>query len=285
MNNFKIGIMTESFHIPLTESLKKARDMGVDGIQLSATTDELPYDKVTKDQIREYRKMIGDYGLEVSAVCGDFGGHGFAVSADNPEKIEKSKRVVDLTLELGANIITTHVGVVPADASSKKYAVIQDACNKLAEYAHNCGAFFAIETGPETAAVLKGLLDSLSTKGVGVNLDPANLIMVTGDDPVQAVYTLRDYIVHTHAKDGIMVQKSDPQVVYDFFAEGGIGDLRLGDYFQELPLGQGHVDFKNYLKALREIGYKGFLTVEREVGPTPEDDIRLAVDFLRKLDA
>ena len=151
----------------------------------------------------------------------------------------------------------------------------------MAEYAWKNGAYFAIETGPEPAVRLKAFLDSLDSRGVAVNLDPANLVMVTDDDPVQAVYTLRDYIVHTHAKDGRLLKKTDPQVIYDFFAEGGIGDLRLGDYFLETPLGQGAVDFDRYLGALKEIGYKGFLTIEREVGEDPTADIRLAVDFLK----
>ena len=111
-------------------------------------------------------------------------------------------------------------------------------------------------------------------------MDPANLVMVTGDDPATAVRTLGKYIVHTHAKDGIMIQKTDPQIIYDFFAEGGIGDLRLGDYFLETPLGQGSVDFTAYLQALRDIGYKGYLTIEREVGNDPAGDIMLAIGFL-----
>lgn len=73
----------------------------------------------------------------------------------------------------------------------------QEACNQLAEYAHKQGAWFAIETGPEPAVRLRKFLDSLDSKGVGVNLDPANLVMVTGDDPVAAVRVLAPYIVHT----------------------------------------------------------------------------------------
>ena len=214
-------------------------------------------------------------------MCGDLGGHGFARREENPGKIERSKRIVDLALELGGRVVTTHIGVVPADSACETYRVMQEACNELAEYAWKNGAYFAIETGPEPAVRLKAFLDSLDSRGVAVNLDPANLVMVTDDDPVQAVYTLRDYIVHTHAKDGRLLKKTDPQVIYDFFAEGGIGDLRLGDYFLETPLGQGAVDFDRYLGALKEIGYKGFLTIEREVGEDPTADIRLAVDFLK----
>lgn len=78
-----------------------------------------------------------------------------------------------------------------------------------------------------------------------------------------------------------MLKKTDPQVIYDFFAEGGIGDLRLEEYFLETPLGKGWVDFDAYLKALREIGYNGYLVVEREVGSDPAEDIRVAVEFLQ----
>ena len=122
-------------------------------------------------------------------------------------------------------------------------------------------------------------MDSLGSKGVAVNFDPANFIMVTGDDPVKAVYTLRDYIVHTHAKDGRKLKDSDPEVIYGIIEDV----IQDGSAFIELPLGQGDVDFPNYIKALDEIGYKGYLTVEREVGENPEKDIKTAVEFLKNL--
>jgi sugar phosphate isomerase/epimerase len=136
---------------------------------------------------------------------------------------------------------------------------------------------FAVETGPETSKVLKGFLDSLGSKGVSVTLDPANLVMVTGDDPVQAVYNLKDYIVHTHAKDGVMLNRTKPEYIY------GVEPAPAGlpAAFAEVPLGTGSVDFPAYLKALGDIGYKGFLTIEREVGEDPAKDISMAADFLR----
>ena len=109
-------------------------------------------------------------------------------------------------------------------------------------------------------------------------MDPANFVMVTGDDPVQAVYTLKDYIVHTHAKDGRRLHYVDPEILYGMVESEMLNDAS----FIELPLGQGDVDFPQYLKALDEIGYKGFLTIEREVGKNPEADIALAVTFLKE---
>ena len=140
-------------------------------------------------------------------------------------------------------------------------------------------AHFAIETGPETSAVLKGFLDSLGSTGVAVNLDPANLVMVTGDDPAKAVYNLQKYIVHTHAKDGKQLFYKDPEIVYGLKKDPLVTDSS----FLEVPLLDGQVPWKEYLAALEDIGYKGFLTIEREVGDDPESDIRKAVEFLKDL--
>ena len=129
-----------------------------------------------------------------------------------------------------------------------------------------------------TGIVLKEFLDSLNSKGVSVNLDPANLVMVTGDDPVEAVYTLKDYIVHTHAKDGIKLLDKNPEIIYHIIE----AELDSQVAFREVPLGEGSVDFPRYLAALDDIGYKGFLTIEREVGSDPAKDIAMAVNFLKK---
>ena len=272
MYNFSIGVMLESFKLPIPEALKKAREIGARGIQAYSTYGELSPDNLTGEKRREFLDMVKSEGLVISALCGDLG-KGFHNPELNPGLIEKSKRILDLAKELETNVVTTHIGVVPNDPNHDRYKIMQEACFKLAEYADSLDAHFAIETGPETSDVLRGFLDSLHSTGVAVNLDPANLVMVTGDDPVQAVYNLRDYIVHTHAKDGRRNYYRDPEAVY------GILDVEKPESpsFTELPLGEGTVDFKNYIKALDDIGYHGFLTIEREVGNTPEKDIRTAV--------
>ena len=184
-----------------------------------------------------------------------------------------------MAVELGTNVVTTHIGVVPADPRHPRYQILQDACGQLAEYADSLNAHFAIETGPEKATTLRCFLDGLHSTGVAVNLDPANFVMVTGDDPVKAVYTLREYIVHTHAKDGIQCYAEAPEVVYSGHSEDDV--IVTSPAFIEEPLGEGAVDFDRYLKALEDIGYKGYLTIEREVGDDPEGDIRKAVQFLK----
>ena len=188
---------------------------------------------------------------------------------------------MELAKELGSDIVTTHIGVVPSDPAHDRYKVMQEACRELAEFADELGSHFALETGPEPSAVLKRFLDSLGSRGVAVNLDPANLVMVVGDDPVVAVDNLKDYIVHTHAKDGVMVQKTNPEFIYGVTPTPE--DVRGATFYRELPLGEGKVNFPAYLAALEEIGYRGFLTIEREAGDDPVKDIKDAADYLRRV--
>lgn len=278
MYNFPIGVIVDSFQIEIPDAVKKAASVGAQGIQVYATYGDMSPENLTGSKRSEFLSLVKDNGLVISALCGDLGGGGFTNPEKNPQKIERSKRILDLALELETNVVTTHIGVVPSDSGAERYKIMQEACAELAEYADSIGAHFAIETGPETSIVLKGFLDSLNSTGVAVNLDPANLVMVTGDDPAKAVINLKDYIVHTHAKDGRQIFFKDPEIVYGMVKS----HIVTGPSFEEVPLGEGSVNWDEYLKALSEIGYKGFLTIEREVGDDPEADIRKAVAFLKE---
>ena len=276
MNNFKIGAMADSFRLPMKEALLKVKEVGAQGFQMYTVSGEYSADNLDKKARSEFKKYVNDLGLTISALCGDFG-HGYHDREYNNILIEKSKKVLQLAADLDTHVVTTHIGVVPEDETCERYAIMHEGCLALAKAADEIGVKFAVETGPETSVVLKKFLDGLNSKGVSVNLDPANLVMVTGDDPVKAVYNLRDYIVHTHAKDGRMLNKSDPEIIYGLKA----APPEFATPFIEVPLGTGEVNFPEYLKALRDIGYSGFLTIEREVGEDPYGDISMAVNFLK----
>ncbi len=278
MYPFSIGVMLDSFRTDFPTALDKAQALGARGIQVYATRGEMSPQQMTAEKRREFLKAVKDHGLTISALCGDLG-RGFVDPELNPDLIEQSKRILDLAKDLETNVVTTHIGVVPEEKSHPRYAVMQEACGELAEYADSMKAHFAIETGPEKAVTLRNFLDGLHSTGVAVNLDPANFVMVTGDDPVQAVHTLQKYIVHTHAKDGRRLYYRKPEEVYGLEE----AEMLASPSFIELPLGEGDVDFPNYLKALNEIGFTGFLTIEREVGDDPEKDIGAAVRFLENL--
>lgn len=276
---FSVGVILESFRLPFNDAVKKASEVGAEGLQIYATHGEMAPENITPAGIREKRAMIADNGLVVAALCGDIGG--FMDADKNAVQVNRSKKILDLALEFGTNIVTTHIGVVPKKRDSLLYDVMRAPCRELADYAKSVGAHFAVETGPESAELLKGFLDELGSDGVAVNLDPANFVMCAGVDPVKATRTLGQYIVHTHAKDGVRNYDFDPE---ELFMPGGWEKFqKRGEPFTETPLGAGKVDFRLWLDALEEIGYKGFLTVEREAGDTPEKDIRLAVDYLNSI--
>ena len=280
MYNFPIGVITDSFRTDPRTAIKKAAEMGADGVQMYAAEGATAPENMTAQDRRELLDFIKSHGLKFSALCGDLG-MGFHHKELNPKLIERSKRILDLAKDLETDIVTTHIGVVPEDKSIERYSVMQEACYELAAYADSIGSHFAIETGPETSKVLKGFLDSLGSTGVAVNLDPANLVMVVGDDPVEAVHNLKDYIVHTHAKDGVMLERTKPEYIYGVIQRPeDIAGIR---FFKEVPLGEGGVDFNAYLGALEEVGYRGFLTIEREVGENPAADIQKAMNHLKSI--
>lgn len=277
---FKIGAITDSFRTDTKSAIVKAAQIGANGIQMYATNGENSPENLVGAKRRELLDFVKSNGLVFSAICGDLG-QGFGNKEKNPGLIEKSKRILDLAKDLECDIVTTHIGVVPADSSHERYKIMQEACFELSRYADELGAHFAIETGPEPAKVLKGFLDSLGSHGVAVNLDPANLVMVVGDDAAEAVHILGDYIVHTHAKDGIMLSPCNTEVVYKVIEHETLAERAPS--FKEVPLGEGSVNFPKYLEALREVGFDGFLTIERECGDDPAGDIKRAADFLRNL--
>ncbi|MBQ4118928.1 MAG: sugar phosphate isomerase/epimerase [Clostridia bacterium] len=278
----KIGVITDCFKLPLDESLKLASELEFDGVQIYATTGEFSPEALNDKRKLEIKNLLKKYKLEISALCGDMGGYGFQIEKDNPERIRKTKAIIDLASEFNISVITTHIGVIPSDECHPRYKIMLDAITKCGEYASSKGVTLAIETGPETAKTLLGFLKK-TNGGVGVNLDPANFVMVTGQDPVEAVELLNEYIVHTHAKDGIMLKSTDPEIIYDHFATGGIEALNIADYFLETPIGQGKVDFKAYISALKKYGYDGYLTIERETGENPITDIKSAKEILETI--
>ncbi len=281
MYDFKIGVLVESFKTDFETSLKKAKEVGAEGIQLYVTEGENDFRTFDESRKRVFDELIKKYNIEVSALCGDLGGHGIMEAEENKTKLPDLKKIISLSNTLGVGVVTTHIGTVPSDKNEKRYEIMVNAARELGAFANENGVTLAIETGPETPETLKGFIEDVGV-GVGVNLDPANFAMVTDVKAPDAVKVLGKYIVHTHAKDGIMLKKTEPRIIYDFFAYGGIEDMRLSEYFKEVPLGQGSVLWDEYLRELDNIGYKGFLTIERECGEDPASDIRMAVDFLKR---
>jgi sugar phosphate isomerase/epimerase len=275
----KIGVLVDNLHLPIKEGIRKAKEVGADGFQVYVTHGEMMPENLTGSALAELKALVADLDLEISALCGDLG-KGFLNPEVNRKAVPRSKEFIDLATALGVRIVTTHIGTLPEDENAPEWKAGVQAVRELADYAHEHGCVFASETGPEAPTVLFRFLQQVDTPGFGINYDPANLIMLGPFDHIGGVHVLKDYIVHTHAKDGICLLRKP----------GG------GNDFMELPLGQGGVVFPYYLGALDAIGYDGYLTIERELmkreGSTEIEimegdrigDIARAIEYLRSFE-
>jgi sugar phosphate isomerase/epimerase len=264
----KIGVIPDCFRLPIKEGIRKASELKLDGIQPYCTRGDLAPENLSKTGRQDLRHFVEGLGLTFSALVGDFG-HGFTDPKIADENVANTRKVVDLAVDLGTRVVTTHIGVVPEDENDPAWKTMVQSLPEIGTYAAGKGVFLATETGPEPAVLLKKLLDRIANPGLKVNFDPANLVMVSDDNAAKAARTLAGYIVHTHAKDGRMIR--------DKYAR------KESPWWTELPLGEGDVNFPEYLRTMQEVGYKGFFTIEREVGGNPAADIIKARDFLRKL--
>ena len=283
----KIATFADWFGVGTIQGIIESSRVGAQGVQLFAWKELNPFE-TTAEYILEVRSVAQGENQAITALCGELGevnpgGHGLEVASNNPPLIDYLKRVLDLGAQLGCNIITTHIGIIPEEKNNDTFDALYGACSELSEYAAKMDAWVAIETGPEPVARLSEFADKIPGGRIAVNYDPANLVMVTNDDEVKGVYTAGKRIVHTHAKDGIIKKYMGPEHIYGIFAEGGIEALStLVDFFAETPLGLGSVRWQEYLGALRDIGYNGYLTIEREVGKDAAADIQMAVGFLKE---
>lgn len=277
----KTGILLDSLQLGLYEGLSFAAAAGAEGVQFYASRGELtPWNSSTEDW-RRFRQKCADLGLELAALCGEFGGHGFERADEHELRIRKTRELVDFALELGTRVVSMHIGVVPEDRNSGIYQNLKYALSEVSNYAGSRGVVLAVETGPEPAERLAAFIKDCGTAGLGVNFDPANLVMVQGSNAATDFRTLAPLVAHVHAKDGIRKKVCNARLIYDSFAEDDFATIDVNDFFDELPLGSGAVNFPQLLAAMHDSGYTGFLTIEREAGNQRRQDVAEGLKFLK----
>ena len=167
---------------------------------------------------------------------------------------------VDVTTELGVKYLSMHAGFI--DESQPEYAKkFFERMKILADAAGENGIELLLETGQETAVELKKFLEELNHPAVGVNFDPANMILYDKGEPIEALKILSPWIKHIHIKDGIRTKEP-------------------GTWGAEVPWGEGEVGEEQFLKTLGEIGFEGTIAIEREAGDDRFGDIKAAAEKL-----
>ena len=270
-----LGVMTGIGANPI-EALSKIQDFGIHTCQLGNPPDEYIYDKKSDELNRKLKSAIEKTGMKISSVFIMYEGHIWDL-IDGPRTIglvpenTRAPRVVhacavsNWARKIGIRVVTSHMGFIPADNTTLLYKGFIDTMKKFVAFCEANDQLFAFETGQESPIVLRRAIDDIGVNNVRVNLDSANLLMYGMGKPLEAVRLLGEFVVNTHCKDGRMPE-----------AGGKLGS--------EMPLGEGDVHYEEVLPALYEKGFRGPLTIEREIsGAQQIDDIKRAMKLLERI--
>ena len=226
-----------------------------------------------------WRRALDEHGVTVVTAWPGFAGEsyasipvcaatvGYVPPATRGERERRTYRVSDFARKLGVPGLAAHVGCLPEDRSDGQYIAVRDLMRRVCDYCAGNGQTFALETGQESAEALKLFLADVDRPNLGVNFDPANMILYGSGDPLEALETVKDHVITVHCKDGVRPQAA-------------------GEWGRETPLGAGDVGMDRFIAKLKEIGYRGPLTIEREiVGEQQRADILEAIALLNRLRA
>ena len=264
----RLGVCSWSLQPSSPEELvEKINQIGIRKIQLALI------ELVTDPAWAGGCETLADAGIEI--VSGMFGCIGEDYSSLDAIKItggivpdetwegnwENITAVADLADSLNLPLVSFHAGFLPESPDDPSYAKLTGRIREIATLFAGKGVDLALETGQEEAGVLKTFLDELGEPSVGVNFDPANMILYGKGDPVAAVEVLMPYLRQVHIKDALPTETP-------------------GTWGSEVPVGTGAVDFGAFLGALDEGGFDGAMCIEREGGGDRLDDISAARDFI-----
>jgi L-ribulose-5-phosphate 3-epimerase len=267
-----VGVLVSLGH-DVAEEISKVRDLGLSSCQLSSWDPAVR----TDDVAARITRACKEHDVTVSALwTGSPGPHAWNFT-EGPSTIglvppeHREMRVAALiqgaefAAKLGVPDTITHAGFIPENPSDPLYEGTIEALRKVASRAKQLGLHFCFETGQETPITLLRAITDIGTGNLGVNLDPANLLMYGKANPVDALDIIGPYVRGVHAKDG------------EYPTEPG----RLG---VEKPMGEGRVNFPVLVPKLKSFGYEGALTIEREIsGPKQIEDIQRAIAILEPL--
>ena len=208
--------------------------------------------------------MIGTVGEDYSTLESIRRTGGVVPDTTWPETWKNIQSDVEVAGKLGLKLVSFHAGFLPHEESDPTFAKLQGRLRQIADLFAARKMTVALETGQEEAATLAAFLKKLERQNVGVNFDPANMILYDKGDPVAALRTLAPWLRQCHLKDAVRTKKP-------------------GEWGEEVRLGTGQVDWKAFFTTLDAVGFKGDLCIEREAGKERVADIRAAREHVEKL--
>ena len=257
MTNLRIGIETLSLRQPLKKALHTASALGADGVEIDLRR-ELPAGDLSQTAVRQVRKLLDDLGLRLASASFPTR-RGYEVHQDLERRILATQQAMKLTYDLGARVLVNRVGVVPADAADGRFDRLIQSLALLGASGERLGVRLAAQ-GPEGGPEFARVLQALSAESIGIDFDPAKLIM-DGYAPLETIAEIGSAVIHVHATDAVR-------------------DLSLGRAV-EVELGRGTADVPAILGRLEELNYLGWLVIKRRDTKDPVTEIGNAVAFLR----
>ena len=257
----------------IAEKLKTLRDNRFDSCQLLAWNPAV----WTEENAGKLKKLLDEYGVCVSAFwCGwegpkvwDFYDGQLTLGLVPPEyrqmRVQNLCDGADFARLLGITDVVTHMGFIPENPNDPNFGGFCAAVRTVAQHLKKNGQFLLFETGQETPVTMLRCFERVGMDNLGVNLDTANLILYGKANPVDALDVFGPYVRNLHAKDGLYPTNGH-------------------DLGQEVPIGEGKVDFTALFQKLHELGYDSWVTIEREIeGDEQLSDILKARDYLRSV--
>ena len=274
MDPLPLGVMLGVGENPL-ERLRHVQEMGFPTVQMGVP----PPAFQTEEAKAEIRRALAETGIVVTTVFCGFPGESYAdiptvrrtvglvPKETRPERMRLAEGIAQFAKDIGSPRIAIHIGFVPEDRDDPEYAACVEALQRLADIARARGLQVALETGQETAPTLRQFILDSRRGNVRVNFDPANMILYGSGDPIEALDHVGVWVVGTHCKDGKWPTE-----------QGQLG--------HETPLGQGDVGIETFVTKLWALGYRGPLTIEREItGEQQTRDILMAKELLEGIRA
>jgi sugar phosphate isomerase/epimerase len=208
--------------------------------------------------------MFGTVGEDYSTLETIKATGGIVPDATWSQNWQNAQATAELAARLGLKLVTFHAGFLPHEATDPTYAKLRGRITQLADLFAARGLDLGFETGQESADTLAAFLQQLGKPNVGVNFDPANMLLYAKGDPIAALRTLRPWLQQCHLKDAVKTKVP-------------------GTWGEEVALGTGQVDWKAFFQVLASTGYAGHLSIEREAGEQRATDIQTARDYVLNL--
>ena len=270
----RVGVLVlHGFGKDTEESISQVKELGFDNFQLASWDSSL----WTDEEAHKILRCCEKNKIEISVFWCGWSGPQHWNLYDGPEtlgfvpvtyrynRFEEFKKGSDFAKKLGVQDVATHVGFIPEYPHDPNYLSLVPLLREIAIYLKGNGQYFLFETGQETPVTLLRTIEDIGMDNLGINLDPANFIMYGKANPVDAVGILGKYIRNVHGKDG------------NYPTNG----RELGC---ETPIGEGMVDFPRLIQSLKQAGYDGPVTIEREIsGEQQIKDIVSSAEMLRSL--